>query len=314
MLEFMSNYVRNNIRYSSFDFNSRTKTGSLAYSWDVGNVHFIQLHNYPAFVVNNGNFNIKSSMDWLEKEMQKARKDGKAIILNLHDVEEHFKGEHLGQYTEFKRLVSKYKVSAVFAGHIHNSIGEIETWGTTPVIRAGSPMFFNYLLVRFNGNQMEVEKISSTVAAFPKRFYKKTYRLQSPRETLTATNRNAKTPYKVRIKTANKRGAGTDANIYISFTGTNGQSGEYLLDKSNNNDFEAGDDDTYELKNVEGVGRICGFQLRNDLSGPGYAWTIERITITKNNPNSMPTVFNRLLDRELKKDSKVLYYRIRSGC
>src|SRR6185295_6439152 len=78
--------------------------GSLSYSWDIGDVHFVQLHNYPAYVAswNGWNagaarrefFEITSSMDWLRNDMTKARNEGKKIILNMHDCGEHFYNEH----------------------------------------------------------------------------------------------------------------------------------------------------------------------------------------------------------------------------
>lgn len=46
-------------------------------------------------------------------------------------------------------------------------------------------------------------------------------------------------PYVVTIKTGDKRGAGTDANVFIQFYGLDGKTEEYPL-KSNSNNFERG--------------------------------------------------------------------------
>lgn len=45
--------------------------------------------------------------------------------------------------------------------------------------------------------------------------------------------------YKVTVFTADKRGAGTDANVYITLFGKEGDSAERKLDNSENN-FERG--------------------------------------------------------------------------
>lgn len=46
-------------------------------------------------------------------------------------------------------------------------------------------------------------------------------------------------PYEVKVFTGNKSGAGTDANIYLTIYGINGDSGDRELRKSDNiNKFE----------------------------------------------------------------------------
>ncbi len=45
--------------------------------------------------------------------------------------------------------------------------------------------------------------------------------------------------YIVHVYTGNKRGAGTDANVYVTLFGEGGDSGEMKLDNSKNN-FEKG--------------------------------------------------------------------------
>jgi len=43
------------------------------------------------------------------------------------------------------------------------------------------------------------------------------------------------THYKISVYTGDKRGAGTDANVYIIMFGENGDSGDKFLDDSKNN-------------------------------------------------------------------------------
>jgi hypothetical protein len=45
--------------------------------------------------------------------------------------------------------------------------------------------------------------------------------------------------YKVAVYTGNKRGAGTDANVYINIYGNLGETGAIMLDNKENN-FESG--------------------------------------------------------------------------
>jgi cytolysin (calcineurin-like family phosphatase) len=256
---------------------------SLAYSWDFSNVHFIQLHNHPATVANTGTYNIKPSMKWFEEDLKKARTAGKVIIVNLHDYGDTFYGNSEDQFNEFNDLLRKYKVSAVFAGHLHDEIGKVDTVGNTNIFRSGSPMFDNYLLVHFKDNKIKVEKVTSQTET-PSRTAINDYDLDTSNQadnSISIPDRSKTTTYKVRIKTGKDGVGGTDANIYISFTGPNGQTEEYLLDKSGYNDFEAGDDDEYTLNNVLDVGTIKAFKIRSDLSGPGYAWLLEKVTITK---------------------------------
>ena len=46
--------------------------------------------------------------------------------------------------------------------------------------------------------------------------------------------------YKVSVYTGNKSGAGTDADVYITLFGENGDSGEKIIDDNKNN-FERGE-------------------------------------------------------------------------
>ncbi|MGJ8743656.1 RICIN domain-containing protein [Polaribacter sp.] len=160
-----------------------TTTGSLSYSWDIGNIHFVQLQNYPIYTRSWSNYvsigaakrrtvKITSSLNWLATDLAKARNSGKIIVLNFHDSDEHW-GDYYDNTklnslsNEFKGLLSTYKVAAVFVGHYHSSLGKRtpprrpSTYGTTPVFYCGSASQSKYLLVNFKGNKMSVEKVSS---------------------------------------------------------------------------------------------------------------------------------------------------------
>lgn len=107
--------------------------GSLAYSWDVGNVHFVQLHNYPLYHVNfvglAKRYDLNICLDWLERDLERARAAGRFIILNYHDSNQHWadflSDEQARVLTDmFRRLITRYGVTAVFCGHYHENISE----------------------------------------------------------------------------------------------------------------------------------------------------------------------------------------------
>lgn len=158
--------------------------GSLAYSFNIGRVHFVQLENYPTYERSwNGwnagkarrdHYEIRSSMDWLENDVITARNNGDAVILNLHDYGNHFSGN-----ADFTRIINTYGVSGVFSGHIHSSIGYVGMIGNAYHFRSGSSTFKDYLLVEYKlaTSQMIVKTMAndldgnytivSTVGSYP---------------------------------------------------------------------------------------------------------------------------------------------------
>ncbi len=196
MVEYMIDHIKAN-KYPNSDYTVtegyefpeivKKTNGSLAYSWDLGNVHFVQLHNYPSYTTDWSNYvslgaakrktvNITSSMSWLEKDLAKARNAGKVIILNFHDSYGHWgdnkNATQVAQVkTQFKEMLSKYGVSAVFVGHYHELSGEnnrqairgsnVVDYDAVPVIYCGSSIESKYISVHFESNQMTVTRISS---------------------------------------------------------------------------------------------------------------------------------------------------------
>lgn len=132
--------------------------GSLAYSKAIGDVHLIQLNNEPTYTVNFSsgfplnkvNFEVSDALDWLERDMQRARSEGKIIILNMHKPDQ-WKGSS-EQIARFKTMIERYKVSAVFAGHLHNEPGSYIRWnrhnyfGDVPVFLSGGASSQTYLI------------------------------------------------------------------------------------------------------------------------------------------------------------------------
>jgi cytolysin (calcineurin-like family phosphatase) len=192
MVNYMIDHVKNNgctnkdvIKVEdSYNFPSLTNitTASLAYSWDEGKVHFVQLNNFPYYLRTWHNYysekakeikvNIKSSLGWLANDLALARRAGKVIILNYHMPL--LGGDGVDKYppavveeseARFKKMLSDYKVSAVFVGHYHQNLG-IDTnmqgfYGKTPVFYCGSAIFNKYLSVQFIADSMIVQGLNS---------------------------------------------------------------------------------------------------------------------------------------------------------
>ena len=128
-------------------------SGSLAYSFFIKGVRFIQLQNYPSYAKTwrrwslSQNYYITSSLDWFETQLQQAKDQHNMVVVFLHDYGDHFNSGD--DFNRFNKLVKDYGVSAVFAGHIHQSIGYVNNIPNTtiPLFRSGSASFQDYLVV-----------------------------------------------------------------------------------------------------------------------------------------------------------------------
>ena len=186
MVDFMVDHIKSNgassydVKVSnSYEFpeNVTTTTGSLAYSWDIDNVHFVQLQNFPtyqrtwsSFVSNEARrrtYEITHALNWLEGDLAKARNAGKVIVLNFHDLAEHWSDSWVKDAsslkTRFVNMLNTYNVGAIFVGHLHSNLGRSSNFGgsSTPVFFCGSASQSKYLLVNFNGTRMTVYKVST---------------------------------------------------------------------------------------------------------------------------------------------------------
>jgi cytolysin (calcineurin-like family phosphatase) len=179
-------------KVETFDLSSRadglTKIfyGSLAYSKTVGDVHLVQLNNEPTYSVgffsgfplNKVKFEISDALDWLERDLQHARSQGKVILLNMHKPDD-WKGSP-EQIARFKDMIERYTVTAVFAGHYHTSPGKYgysdsRYFGDVPVFLSGGASNQSYLIASFaqdrktltvhqvNGNNWPSRKSIATI-------------------------------------------------------------------------------------------------------------------------------------------------------
>ena len=84
--------------------------------------------------------------------------------------------------------------------------------------------------------------------------------------------------YKIEIKTGDRRGAGTNSNVFICLTGEKGDTGDIILDNSSNN-FERNQIDIFGIQAVD-LGKLTKIRIGHDNSGFFSGWFLENVTIT----------------------------------
>jgi cytolysin (calcineurin-like family phosphatase) len=154
-------------RVDSFDlqitsgFLSKTYSGSLAYSKNIGEVHMVQLNNDPSYTtriahpLNPTTFQINDALDWLETDLRLARVQGYAIIINMHKPF----GDKVSpeQNKRFLDMINKYQVTAIFAGHWHRDGGDAYWKGSVPMFLSGSTSQQTYLTASFTDDRKQLQ-------------------------------------------------------------------------------------------------------------------------------------------------------------
>ncbi len=90
-----------------------------------------------------------------------------------------------------------------------------------------------------------------------------------------------KTSYHVLVKTGDKFGAGTDANVHLKMYGTNMESNLIRLETSENtkNKFERGQVDEFRIES-EDIGKIERILIGHDGKNPGAGWFFDYAEIS----------------------------------
>jgi cytolysin (calcineurin-like family phosphatase) len=155
--------------------------GSLAYSKDFGDVHMVQLHNEPTYTaaftawdwgIPTG-YHISESLDWLEEDLKRARESAKIILLNMHKPDR-WKGT-TEQIARFKAIIERYKVTAVFAGHLHTEPGSYYGWnrqdyfGDVPVFLSGGASNQTYLIADMSTDRKTLKVFQVNQNSWPNR-------------------------------------------------------------------------------------------------------------------------------------------------
>uniref|UniRef100_A0A672MGV6 Lipoxygenase homology domain-containing protein 1-like n=1 Tax=Sinocyclocheilus grahami TaxID=75366 RepID=A0A672MGV6_SINGR len=110
--------------------------------------------------------------------------------------------------------------------------------------------------------------------------------------------------YELIVITGDDKGAGTDANVFITIFGSNGDSGQRQLTKKFQNLFERGQTNRFILELLD-LGDLLRMHVEHDNSGLSPGWLLSRIEIT-NTANAVTTIFicGKWLDKN-KADGKI---------
>lgn len=147
--------------------------GSLSYSWDYGDIHYVQLQNYPTYTANlsdgSTKVRITSALKWLKKDLAAADARGKVTILNFHDArpyigdqDSHFlHPKNAQKLAAFKSIITSHNVKAIFVGHEHQRFycraQDDKVFGNIPVYTAGALFKGDYYLVNVRGKNIYVK-------------------------------------------------------------------------------------------------------------------------------------------------------------
>lgn len=152
---------RNVNYYYEAPANYKEYKGSYAWSKDINGVHFVFLNNEPTYSFSAEGYNagdarrerfrIESAIPWLDVNLARARAQGKPIVLIYHKPAE-FKETNGFTRARFESMVSKYKVSMIFWGHVHKSgtAPQLATFGGAASVYSGSASTQTYLIAKFD--------------------------------------------------------------------------------------------------------------------------------------------------------------------
>ncbi|GAB3148089.1 hypothetical protein GCM10027290_32290 [Micromonospora sonneratiae] len=85
--------------------------------------------------------------------------------------------------------------------------------------------------------------------------------------------------YQVQTKTGDVHNGGTNANVFITFHGSDGASGPYELDTPGENNFEQGDLDAFTL-HVDNAGALESIDIQMDDTGTASGWYLQWVRVT----------------------------------
>ncbi|XP_047236335.1 lipoxygenase homology domain-containing protein 1 isoform X3 [Girardinichthys multiradiatus] len=86
--------------------------------------------------------------------------------------------------------------------------------------------------------------------------------------------------YNVSVRTGDRYGAGTDANVFLTIYGDLGDTGERKLAKSENNKnmFERGEVDRFTIEAVD-LGQVFKIRIRHDNTMVGAHWYLDQVEV-----------------------------------
>ncbi|XP_073445861.1 lipoxygenase homology domain-containing protein 1 isoform X1 [Dendrobates tinctorius] len=104
--------------------------------------------------------------------------------------------------------------------------------------------------------------------------------------------------YEVIIVTGFEKGAGTDANVFLTMYGSNGDSGKHALKQKMRNLFERGKTNRFYIETLD-LGEMKKVRVEHDNSGLSPGWLLERVEVT-NSATGVTTIFpcSKWLDKK----------------
>eukprot|EP00775_Hariotina_reticulata_P012965 gene12965-13094_t len=143
-----SNFPRGEV--TSFD------AGSMAYSFDYDNWHFVVLQYSPRY--SEPSLALSSSIGWLAAELSSATAQQRRIVLLIHS----HRDLGLSEDPTFSRMVNSSSVAAIFYGHVH-----IRPWGMTgmfpgtnvPMFNCGASWYHVFCYVEFGQDRLRVAAV-----------------------------------------------------------------------------------------------------------------------------------------------------------
>eukprot|EP00951_Prasinocladus_malaysianus_P004879 scaffold34498_cov47-Prasinocladus_malaysianus.AAC.1 len=84
--------------------------------------------------------------------------------------------------------------------------------------------------------------------------------------------------WQIRVHTSDIKGAGTDANVFITLHGRDGDSGKRVLVAKGGADFERGKVDEFELTGRK-IGQLERIRVGLDNSGPRASWHCKMVEV-----------------------------------
>ncbi|KAM3939741.1 lipoxygenase homology domain-containing protein 1 [Leptodactylus fuscus] len=95
--------------------------------------------------------------------------------------------------------------------------------------------------------------------------------------------------YEVIIVTGFEKGSGTDANVFLTMYGSNGDSGRHALKHKMRNLFERGKTNRFDIETLD-LGEMKKVRVEHDNSGLSPGWLLERVEVT-NSATGVTTIF-----------------------
>ncbi|KAM7126034.1 lipoxygenase homology domain-containing protein 1 isoform 3-T3 [Molossus nigricans] len=104
--------------------------------------------------------------------------------------------------------------------------------------------------------------------------------------------------YEVIVTTGYEPGAGTDANVFVTIFGSNGDTGKRELKQKMRNLFERGSTDHFFLETLD-LGELRKVRVEHDSSGYCSGWLVDKVEVT-NTSTGVATIFScgRWLDKK----------------